>query len=277
MSDAISTDLAVVGRVSRARPVSLDATLVAVGARPRGVAPYEGDAVLVELARVYGLRVARIACGLAATVFVLAQLAYVLVPMRTDNEVTVVKLVLWEAPSLVRLLAAFGCVHVIARAAAMRAFARTVGASTDPRACATRLVDRVDRSAIVVGVGGMVTFLIVQLAGVYLFGGGDLRWIQSDETPAWTELDALLYAIPIVAPLVVGWGIAFVAARWRTSVPAWLPLVAAIVAGAILTSMVGFHELPTLRRCIAFDVAVAIVAIGIAAFSVQRRMQEVQS
>ncbi len=78
--ERISTDLAVVGRVSRERPIAVEATLRKVGALPAPrMQPSSSGSnalALLRLSRIYALRVARTWAGTAAVVCTVVLVAY---------------------------------------------------------------------------------------------------------------------------------------------------------------------------------------------------------
>jgi hypothetical protein len=182
--ERISQDLAVVGRVSRERPISLDMTLRKVGALREASPRSEGSpsllgAVLV-CSRICAQRTARAWSGATALICIVALLVIVALPWgdppyfdpRPAPDSTLLLVLMrvgetflellyvgkvWVAAPLLGIV--LGAYVVGARAAARR-FEPAVAASQEPLAVAHRLARQVDRWAIACMLAGTTAFIL---------------------------------------------------------------------------------------------------------------------
>lgn len=287
-SERISKDLAVVARASRERPVSLEATLRAVGASPTSQSTMAGDIALVTMSRLFATRVARIATGLAALVFVVARIVYVLIPASTpyNNPERLDELsyrLLWTYPtpdSPLRIAAIAALVYLVSFAASARVFRRNIMGSTDPRAAGTALVMSVESWSSVIAIASIATFAIADLAQRLLFDGEPLLWLQSEGTPAWTERDALVYSLPLVAPILMSWLLAPLIARKFADFElgrstSFFALVAASLGGVLyLAGPLDLTNSNALAHAAGFAVTMMIATVAFALFVVARQQRE---
>lgn len=206
--ERISKDLAVVARVSRERPTPLEATLRKLGvlqspaasAQPASVAAV----VLLALSRVYAVRIARTASGIAsvactALLIVLACFARA-IDWRDPIFFSQVAWIsnVWLA---ITALLVVSLVYIVAQHVAWRRFRRlAVSASID---AAQRLVRSADRLSIVASIAGTLAFLLffgmmqvtIGTNGVEsLFSPGPTLIAQHLELGRWT-IGFLLAAI----------------------------------------------------------------------------------
>jgi hypothetical protein len=158
----ITHDLAILGRVHRERPLSLDATLRHVGAVPavaRSTSSTNENVALLPFARIYALRVARIWASAAALTATIGIFVLVVLPRPSDEppphgalyEIFYASTVWVFAAAMIPALVAYG----IASATAMRRFERALTAE-EPAVRARAVVDRVARASIAMPMLGMI-------------------------------------------------------------------------------------------------------------------------
>jgi hypothetical protein len=280
MSDAqISNDLAAVGRTSRERSSGIDATLRAVGATV-GPKP-AGDIALVTLSRLYSLRVARIATGLAATLFIVARMIYVLIPAHAGRSDAFIHRLLWVySESPLRLLAAAALVYLVAATAGARAFRRRMAFREDRRARAIALVDSIDRWSAALTIAGICTFGIAELFVRLLCDGYPLLWLQSEVGSGWTELDTIRFAIPVLAPMIASWLLGpFIARKLRNGVTtgtigSLAAITLALVGALYLAGPLHPENRNAMAHAAGFSLAMLFGTIAFALFFVARQHNE---
>ncbi len=275
-SERISADLAIVARASRARPISIETTLRRVGA----IDELPGDAVekgpveqagrwniaLVAMARVFALRVARIAAGAYVIACVLGSIAYTLVPAQMFRWGQLDDIL--SEDRIVSYVGAMALVYVIAMRIAHAWFRRALARAAEPYERGRRLVDRVDPLAIALGIGGVMTFAVWYLTARR---EGLVLWFRSWFDEDWTEVDAVRSLAPLIIAILASLLAAIRVARSREGrLPRWV-LPIAVPAFAILLVDAQYY----------FDLVPAVAAVSavplfviVAAWQLARRRNE---
>ena len=267
-SERISADLAIVARASRARPIALETTLQRVGARREAVGEARPhDLVLVAMARVFALRVARIAVGAYVIACVLGSIAYTLVPWDVLDWYQLDEILGNE--HTIHYVGVMALVYLAALRIAHGRFRDAVARIADPVARGRQLAERVERPSLAIGIAGMMTFAIWYLT---IRHDGLLLYLRADQGDDWTEVDTIRSLAPLVVAMVASVFAAIRISRIRRdwSVPRWALPIALPVFAVLLVDLQYYLDLVPAATAVC---AVPLFVI-VAAWHLARRRTE---
>jgi len=191
IDDQITADLAIVGRASRERPRSVDATLRAVRAQPTAAPGRERtDLSLLALARVFASRVARIATSVQIVVFLVP--VFVAVATTGDElpdgngSLLIVLLETLQRNLGTYTVGVATILHVVAWHSAATSFERSIAAASDPLARARQLVARVDGWSTVLVIAAAMGLVLV-FGMISVVGIDRLAEFRQPDTAAWID------------------------------------------------------------------------------------------